>query len=309
MIVLIIISLVVFVVIAYYFLDRTYKKKVQEEIERKEEYFRLTTEARRKRNDLKKIFIADIKEQYGEASAEFSFKDSNKTEQTAFLFEETKALLITKDYKEYDLIPFSAIFDFSINRDEDAGCATTATTTTKVSTGSMVRRGLVGGILFGGVGAGIGVMTAKRESETIFNSSQAVCRYSIDLNLNSISHPVYTMNFGVREQECKRVAGLISVILQRNLTDKSDTSQPSSTVFNQKNTNYNRDTLFDDIARYVVNSKTAVSISSLQNRYSIGYNRAQKIIDQLEDAGIIGPANEDKPRAILIDAITLEDML
>ena len=69
-----------------------------------------------------------------------------------------------------------------------------------------------------------------------------------------------------------------------------------------------RDPLFDEIARTIVTSNTA-STSSLQRRYSIGYNRAGKIMDQMEAAGIVGPSHGGKPRAVLVDAATLESIL
>lgn len=69
-----------------------------------------------------------------------------------------------------------------------------------------------------------------------------------------------------------------------------------------------RDTLFEEAARIVVQSGVA-STSSLQRRYSIGYNRAGKIMDQLEEAGIVGPAQGGKPRQILVDSMQLERML
>lgn len=69
-----------------------------------------------------------------------------------------------------------------------------------------------------------------------------------------------------------------------------------------------RDTLFDEVARLVVTSNTA-STSSIQRRYSIGYNRAGKIMDQLEAAGIVGPSQGGKPRQVLVDPITLESIL
>lgn len=69
-----------------------------------------------------------------------------------------------------------------------------------------------------------------------------------------------------------------------------------------------KDPLFEEIARLVVTSNTA-STSSLQRRYSIGYNRAGKIMDQLEAAGIVGPAHGGKPRSVLVDAITLESII
>ena len=69
-----------------------------------------------------------------------------------------------------------------------------------------------------------------------------------------------------------------------------------------------KDPLFDEVARLIVSSNTA-STSSLQRRYSIGYNRAGKIMDQLEAAGIVGPAHGGKPRSVLVDPMTLESML
>ncbi len=69
-----------------------------------------------------------------------------------------------------------------------------------------------------------------------------------------------------------------------------------------------RDPLFEEIARRVVQSKTA-STSAIQRSYSIGYNRAGRIMDQLEVAGIVGPATGGKPRSVLVDPINLEAIL
>ena len=69
-----------------------------------------------------------------------------------------------------------------------------------------------------------------------------------------------------------------------------------------------RDPLFEEAARFIVTSNTA-STSSLQRRWSIGYNRAGKIMDQMEAAGIVGPASGAKPRQVLVDSLQLERML
>jgi S-DNA-T family DNA segregation ATPase FtsK/SpoIIIE len=60
-----------------------------------------------------------------------------------------------------------------------------------------------------------------------------------------------------------------------------------------------RDELFND-ALIVVCGAGKASTSYLQRRLSVGYNRAAKIIDQLERAGVIGPADGIKPRSVLI---------
>ena len=69
-----------------------------------------------------------------------------------------------------------------------------------------------------------------------------------------------------------------------------------------------RDPLFEEAARFIVTSNTA-STSSLQRRYSIGYNRAGKIMDQMEASGIVGPASGAKPRQVLMDSLQLERLL
>lgn len=69
-----------------------------------------------------------------------------------------------------------------------------------------------------------------------------------------------------------------------------------------------RDPLFEEAAEIVVNTGVA-STSSLQRRYSIGYNRAGKIMDQLEAAGIVGPSQGGKPRQVLIDQMQLGSII
>jgi len=59
----------------------------------------------------------------------------------------------------------------------------------------------------------------------------------------------------------------------------------------------NRDKLFDDCARLVVQMQSG-STSNLQRRLNLGYNRAGRIMDQLEAAGVVGPANGSKPRDV-----------
>ena len=71
----------------------------------------------------------------------------------------------------------------------------------------------------------------------------------------------------------------------------------------------NRDELFDEAARIVVLNQTG-STSSIQRKFSIGYNRAGRIMDQLEAAGIVGVNAGSKAREVLIqDESTLEHIL
>ncbi len=70
--------------------------------------------------------------------------------------------------------------------------------------------------------------------------------------------------------------------------------------------NGDRDPLFEECARFIVSAGDTASTSSLQRRYSIGYNRAGKIMDQLEAAKIVGPAIGSKPRQVLVDPMDLD---
>lgn len=70
-----------------------------------------------------------------------------------------------------------------------------------------------------------------------------------------------------------------------------------------------RDAMFSEAAHVVVNHQQG-SASLLQRKLKLGYNRAGRIIDQLEKAGVIGPFEGSKARKVLIkDALSLEQFL
>lgn len=72
---------------------------------------------------------------------------------------------------------------------------------------------------------------------------------------------------------------------------------------------HNLDPLFREAAEAVVLSQQG-STSMIQRRFSIGYNRAGRLMDQLEKAGIVGAAQGSKPREVLIqDETSLENLL
>ena len=69
-----------------------------------------------------------------------------------------------------------------------------------------------------------------------------------------------------------------------------------------------RDPLFGEVAELVVSSGVG-STSGIQRRYSIGYNRAGKIMDQLEHYGVVGPSLGGKPRQVLMDLYGLQELM
>ncbi|MGB3542881.1 DNA translocase FtsK, partial [Rubrivirga sp.] len=62
-----------------------------------------------------------------------------------------------------------------------------------------------------------------------------------------------------------------------------------------------RDDLFEDAAKVIVRSQQG-SVSLLQRKLSVGYTRAARLVDQLEDAGIVGPFEGSKARDVLIES-------
>ena len=69
------------------------------------------------------------------------------------------------------------------------------------------------------------------------------------------------------------------------------------------------DPMFSDAARLIVSTQQG-STSLIQRKFSLGYNRAGRLMDQLEKAGIVGQARGSKPREVLIqDEVSLENLL
>lgn len=69
------------------------------------------------------------------------------------------------------------------------------------------------------------------------------------------------------------------------------------------------DPLFEDAARLIVLNQQG-STSLIQRKFSIGYNRAGRLMDQLEKAGLVGPAMGAKPRDVMIqDEVSLNNLL
>ena len=82
--------------------------------------------------------------------------------------------------------------------------------------------------------------------------------------------------------------------------------QLPSTVLKNRNEANNfdasdRDDLFEEAARVIIKTQSG-SVSMLQRKLRVGYARAGKIVDELERAGVVGPFNGSKPRAVLMES-------
>jgi len=84
-----------------------------------------------------------------------------------------------------------------------------------------------------------------------------------------------------------------------NLDAPASSDKSPSQLDDMKETEEYDDPLYNEIVDFVVTSGKA-SASLLQRRFKLGYNRAARIVDLLEERGIIGPANGSKPREVLV---------
>ena len=96
------------------------------------------------------------------------------------------------------------------------------------------------------------------------------------------------------DNQWQNIISLMSIWEQRELLFDS----PRDGFFGQINSK-ERDALFEDAARLVVSTQNG-STSLIQRRLKLGYNRAGRIVDQLEEAEILGPFEGSKSREVLI---------
>jgi DNA segregation ATPase FtsK/SpoIIIE, S-DNA-T family len=152
-------------------------------------------------------------------------------------------------------------------------------------------------------------VASKIDSRTILDmgGADALLRNGDMLYLSSSSpKPIRIQNAYISTEECEKVADYI----EEQQGFRKPYLLPSII---EKRVAYgsidDRDDLFNEAARLIFKLQTC-STSTLQRRLKLGFQRASRIIDQLEDAGIVGPQNGSKGREILIaDENDLEEKL
>jgi S-DNA-T family DNA segregation ATPase FtsK/SpoIIIE len=152
-------------------------------------------------------------------------------------------------------------------------------------------------------------VASKIDSRTILDmgGADALLRNGDMLYLSSSSSkPIRIQNAYVSTEECEKVAEFI----EKQQGFKKPYLLPSII---EKRSAYgsvdDRDELFGEAARLIFRLQSC-STSTLQRRLKLGYSRAARIIDQLEEAGIVGPQQGSKGREILIsDETELEEKL
>ena len=123
-----------------------------------------------------------------------------------------------------------------------------------------------------------------------------------------VNHPTRIQGAFISEDEIQKVVDYVcnqqkaqydnSLTEMRNDSGSHDDGYSSEEEY--------EDPLYNEIVEYVINAGK-VSASLLQRKYRLGYNRAARIIDLLEERGIIGPQNGSKPREVLIKKESQEE--
>lgn len=114
------------------------------------------------------------------------------------------------------------------------------------------------------------------------------------------SVPVRVQGTFISDDEIKAVVDY-TISQQKARYDETllmDEEEASATTMTESKDDY-EEPLYNDIVEFVVTQGKA-SASLLQRRFRLGYNRAARCIDLLEERGIIGPNNGSKPREVLV---------
>lgn len=124
---------------------------------------------------------------------------------------------------------------------------------------------------------------------------------------SSYSKPKRIQGAFISDEEVERLVDFIKLNNENSEINKQ--SLIASQINNkEKDDNLDLDPLFADAINYVLGDEQA-SISYLQRKLKVGYSRAARIVDQMEELGIIGPHEGSKPRKLLKTKEEIDDLL
>lgn len=118
------------------------------------------------------------------------------------------------------------------------------------------------------------------------------------------SKPVRVQGVFISDSEISDVVEFLKenedvAVYDTEVTEKIESKLNSAAISQEK------DEYFEAAARFVI-EKDKASIGMIQRMFKVGFNRAARIVDQLADAGIVGPEEGTKPRKVLMSSEQLE---
>ncbi|CAM3898131.1 FtsK/SpoIIIE family DNA translocase [Alicyclobacillus pomorum] len=117
------------------------------------------------------------------------------------------------------------------------------------------------------------------------------------------SKPVRVQGAYVSEQEIEALVQYVKS--QQNVVYTVDLNHVEEAA--ESATQHELDALFPDAVDLVVDTGQA-SVSMIQRRFRVGYSRAARIVDQMEQEGLVGPFEGSKPREVLINPLQWQEM-
>ena len=111
--------------------------------------------------------------------------------------------------------------------------------------------------------------------------------------------PIRVQGAFISDEEVKKVVSFVSKQQKASFENSMVNLEPEPEKRHNTQDEEYEEPLYNEIVEFVVTSQKA-SASLIQRRFRVGYNRAARIIDLLEERGIIGPNNGSKPRIVLV---------
>ena len=112
------------------------------------------------------------------------------------------------------------------------------------------------------------------------------------------NHPVRLQGSFISDEDVERIVAFVKNQAEADYDDSFDPGEVSESDMESGGGDDEGDPLFEEAKALVIETQKA-SASMIQRRLSVGFNRATRLMEELEAAGVIGPAEGTKPRKVL----------
>ena len=114
------------------------------------------------------------------------------------------------------------------------------------------------------------------------------------------NHPVRLQGSFISDEDVERIVTFVKNQAEADYDDNFDPGEVSENDMDSGSESEQGEPLFEEAKALVIETQKA-SASMLQRRLSVGFNRATRLMEELEAAGVIGPAEGTKPRKVLLN--------